>query len=287
MILKIPYSVDDFIVKTRVKKDIEMVGNISFSTSLRLDGKLTGDIISSEGLLIISETGVVDGNISAGTIMIAGKVYGNISATRKVELFSGSEVIGNIKAPKFRMEDDVKFEGECDIFYEEVEKEVQMHKPTSIFIILLLILVPFTVSLAQKEKQTYRKTNKIVVKGPNVKIEKDYTLFQSSATQRPIANQGSNYIEADTIKYFSSKNYTISEGNVIFKNLEKNIEIASGYSEFYGNSGDVIFTKSPRMYLSNNNMYVGGERVYLNVNEDKVNVETNTFITNEKCKIIC
>lgn len=125
MILKIPYSIDDFIVKTRIKKDIEMLGNISFSTSLRLDGKLTGNVSSSEGLLIVSETAVVNGDISAGTVMIAGKVYGNVSATRKVELFGGSEVVGNIKAPKFRMEDDVKFEGECDIFYEEEEKEAQ------------------------------------------------------------------------------------------------------------------------------------------------------------------
>ncbi|MGB9621988.1 MAG: bactofilin family protein [Brevinematia bacterium] len=125
MILKIPYSIDDFIVKTRIKKDIEMVGNIYFLTSLRLDCKLTGNVKSEEGLLIISETSVVKGDISAGTIMIAGKVYGNVSATKKVELFSGSEIIGNIKAPKFRMEDDVKFEGECDIFYEEEEKEAQ------------------------------------------------------------------------------------------------------------------------------------------------------------------
>ncbi|MGC8964125.1 MAG: LptA/OstA family protein [Brevinematia bacterium] len=149
---------------------------------------------------------------------------------------------------------------------------------------ILIVALGFTTTLLAKQKQT--KTNQIIVKGPNVKIEREYTLFQASGNQRPTATQASNYIEADIIKYFSSKNYTISEGNVVFRNLEKKIEINAGYSEFYGNTGDVTFTKSPRMYLSNNNMYIGGEKVYLNVNEDKVNVEKNTFVTNENIKAV-
>ncbi len=125
MILKIPYSIDDFVVKTVMKEDIVSEGEISFSTSLRLDCSFRGNIISDGGFVIISPTSTVIGNITAGTVMVAGKVFGNISASKKVELFSGAEVIGNIKAPKFRMEDNVKFEGECDIFYEDEEREVQ------------------------------------------------------------------------------------------------------------------------------------------------------------------
>lgn len=125
MILKIPYSIDDFVVKTVMKEDIVSEGEIRFSTSLRLDCNFKGNIISDGGFVIISSTSKVVGDITAGTIMVAGKIVGNLTASRKVELFSGAEVIGNIKAPRFRMEDDVKFEGECDIFYDEEEKEVQ------------------------------------------------------------------------------------------------------------------------------------------------------------------
>jgi len=89
---------------------------------LRIDGNLDGNVYSDNGFLIVSHTSTVRGDIKAGVIMIAGKVFGNISASKKVELFSGAEVIGSIKAPVFRMEDNVKFEGECDTFedYEEV-----------------------------------------------------------------------------------------------------------------------------------------------------------------------
>jgi cytoskeletal protein CcmA (bactofilin family) len=122
MVLKIPYSIDDFIVKTWCKKDVYLKGDLHFSTSLRIDGNLDGNIYSDNGFLIVSHTSTVRGDIKAGVIMIAGKVFGNISASKKVELFSGAEVIGSIRAPVFRMEDNVKFEGECDTFedYEEV-----------------------------------------------------------------------------------------------------------------------------------------------------------------------
>ncbi len=124
MMLKIPYSIDDFIVRTLMRSDIYAEGEIVFSTSLRIECNFKGNIISENGFVIIGPNSTVIGNITAGTIMVAGKVIGDLVATKKVELFSKSEVIGNIKAPKFRMEDDVKFEGDCDIFYED-EKEVQ------------------------------------------------------------------------------------------------------------------------------------------------------------------
>jgi cytoskeletal protein CcmA (bactofilin family) len=123
--IKIPYSIDDFIVKTWCKEDIILVGDINFSTSLRIDGNIKGNIYSDNGFLIISHTSKVEGDIKVGTVMIVGKVFGNISASKKVELFSGAEVIGSIRAPIFRMEDGVKFEGECDTF-EEYENDVEV-----------------------------------------------------------------------------------------------------------------------------------------------------------------
>lgn len=126
MIIKIPYSIDDFIVKTRIKNDVLMYGNISFSTSLRLECKLKGDVYSEEGFLIISETCEVYGNLNASTIMISGKVFGNISATKKVEIFKGAVIIGNIRAPRFRMENDVEFEGECEILGENKREDAKV-----------------------------------------------------------------------------------------------------------------------------------------------------------------
>lgn len=161
-----------------------------------------------------------------------------------------------------------------------------MLRKLSILVLVCLGFVLIAVPLYSQKKQSVRTTkevkkDKIVVTGPKVKIEKEFTLFESTQDKRPVATKGSNYIEANVIRFHSAKNYTISEGNVIFRNYERNLEITSGYCEFYGDSGDVVFTKEPRMYLSNENLFAGGEKVFMNVNEDRVNVEENAFITNE------
>lgn len=158
-----------------------------------------------------------------------------------------------------------------------------MRKVICIILSLLVVNLFTNIHLfAQKKQQQKPTREKIVVTGPKVRIQKDFTLFEGTPDRRPVATKGSNYIEADVIKFYSAKNYTISEGNVVFKNYEKNIEITSGYSEFYGDTGDVTFTQSPRMYISNENLYTGGDRVFMNVNEDKVNIEENGFITNQE-----
>lgn len=155
-------------------------------------------------------------------------------------------------------------------------------------IVFLFVISILSISLfvyAQKKTQQRATVQeKIVVKGPKVTIQKDFTLFEKLGDKRPVATKGSNYIEANVIKFFSAKNFTISEGDVVFRNYEKNIDITSGYCEFYGNTGDILFSQSPRMYLSNNNMYAGGDAVFMNVNEDKVIVQTNAFITNENLR---
>lgn len=155
-------------------------------------------------------------------------------------------------------------------------------------IVFLFVISILSISLfvyAQKKTQQRATVQeKIVVKGPKVTIQKDFTLFEKLGDKRPVATKGSNYIEANVIKFFSAKNFTISEGDVVFRNYEKNIDITSGYCEFYGNTGDVLFSQSPRMYLSNNNMYAGGDAVFMNINEDKVIVQTNAFITNENLR---
>lgn len=158
-----------------------------------------------------------------------------------------------------------------------------MRKIVYIFSLLFAMTLLVNIeTLAQKKQQQKPTREKIVVTGPKVKIQKDFTLFERTPDRRPVATKGSNYIEADVIKFYSAKNYTISEGNVVFRNYEKNIEITSGYSEFYGDTGDVIFAQSPRMYISNENLYTGGDRVFMNVNEDKVNIEENGFISNQE-----
>ncbi|MCL2577346.1 MAG: polymer-forming cytoskeletal protein [Defluviitaleaceae bacterium] len=65
------------------------------SESMRIDGTLVGDI-EIEGLLNISETGRVDGNISAGSARIAGRIFGNVQCRNAIHLAATADVTGDV-----------------------------------------------------------------------------------------------------------------------------------------------------------------------------------------------
>jgi len=87
-------------------------GKFSFSGNVMLNGKLHGEIVSND-TLIIGEKGVVNANIRAGFVQISGAVTGNVFATERVELCANSRVYGDVDAPVVIIEDGAIFEGHC------------------------------------------------------------------------------------------------------------------------------------------------------------------------------
>jgi cytoskeletal protein CcmA (bactofilin family) len=87
-------------------------GKFSFSGNVMLNGKLHGEIVSND-TLIVGEKGVVNANIRAGFVQISGEVTGNVLATERVELCANSRVYGDVDAPVVIIEDGAIFEGHC------------------------------------------------------------------------------------------------------------------------------------------------------------------------------
>jgi len=90
--------------------DIE--GTYAFSGTVMLNGKLTGEIVSND-TLIVGEKGVVRANIRAGVVLVSGEVVGNVLATERVELRGKARVFGDIETPVVVVEEGVLFEGHC------------------------------------------------------------------------------------------------------------------------------------------------------------------------------
>ena len=100
--------------KNVLNSDVEIKGNVKFSGELTLEGKLEGEI-SSDGTLQVGETGTVNGNVSAGTVIIRGKVNGNVTARDKIELKSKAEVFGDIRSAKLSIEEGVTYVGKTEV----------------------------------------------------------------------------------------------------------------------------------------------------------------------------
>ncbi|HLM02287.1 MAG TPA: polymer-forming cytoskeletal protein, partial [Pyrinomonadaceae bacterium] len=92
-----------------------LTGETNFQAMLRVDGHLTGRVISDNGTLIIGSGGQVDADIIVSSASIGGTVNGDIIATEKVELGRTARVVGNIQAPRLVIEDGAIFEGSCSM----------------------------------------------------------------------------------------------------------------------------------------------------------------------------
>ena len=84
---------------TLIGKTSEIYGRIVVGESLRIDGKVVGNIESEENSKVtvaVGEDGEVIGDIFAYRVMIAGKVEGNIYATERVEFHQTAHVRGDV-----------------------------------------------------------------------------------------------------------------------------------------------------------------------------------------------
>jgi cytoskeletal protein CcmA (bactofilin family) len=90
----------------------EIEGHCTFSGTVMLDAKLRGEITAKD-TLIIGDHGVVEATIRAATLVVRGKVVGNVTASESVELKSSARVTGDVEAPVIVMEAGAVLDGRC------------------------------------------------------------------------------------------------------------------------------------------------------------------------------
>jgi len=90
----------------------EFDGKLSFEGTVRIDGRFTGTIVTSD-TLVIGEGAQVNAEISCGTLIVHGAIAGNVKATVAVELHPPARVTGNIETAALLVQRGVAFNGQC------------------------------------------------------------------------------------------------------------------------------------------------------------------------------
>ncbi|MCQ2247391.1 MAG: polymer-forming cytoskeletal protein [Treponema sp.] len=104
-------------------QETEFDGVLEFTDSLVITGKFHGTI-NATGDLEIEKSAVCDvDKILADSVIISGQVKGDIEAKNHIELCSGSNVKGDLKAVKLRISDNVEFEGQVSMIDAVPEKD--------------------------------------------------------------------------------------------------------------------------------------------------------------------
>ncbi|OGR96037.1 MAG: hypothetical protein A2V88_13320 [Elusimicrobia bacterium RBG_16_66_12] len=87
-------------------------GTLSVKGSLRVEGTFEGDI-SDAVEIEVGVKGRILGNVAAETVVVAGEIVGNVVAAHALELLSGAKLVGDVRAPKLRIDEGASFDGSC------------------------------------------------------------------------------------------------------------------------------------------------------------------------------
>ena len=89
-------------------------GELRFRDTFRIDGQVTGKV-SSDGELMVGDSGSVDGEIAVAAVFISGSVKGHVRASRRVEISAKGRVVAEIETPALVIEEGAFFEGKCSM----------------------------------------------------------------------------------------------------------------------------------------------------------------------------
>jgi len=94
--------------------DASMQGSLVFKdpVNLKINGRFEGTL-NTKGNLMIGENAVVNADITGDSIVVAGKINGNIHALNELKLISPACVVGDVRTPLLSVAEGAILEGNC------------------------------------------------------------------------------------------------------------------------------------------------------------------------------
>ena len=98
-------------------------GTLRAESNVRVSGHIKGTL-DVQGRAILTQEGVVEGELRATDADVAGSVQGEIHVSERLMLKSTARVDGNIETGRIKVEEGALFAGQCEIG-EQVNEKVQ------------------------------------------------------------------------------------------------------------------------------------------------------------------
>jgi cytoskeletal protein CcmA (bactofilin family) len=114
------FSKDNEQSESFIGSGTEFQGELKVKGTLRVEGQFDGKV--NAPIVILGETGVMKGEVSAKKIVIGGKVEGNLRVQETVEIKATGKVLGDIFTKKISVTEGAKINGKIET--EVVENKV-------------------------------------------------------------------------------------------------------------------------------------------------------------------
>jgi cytoskeletal protein CcmA (bactofilin family) len=106
-------------------EETDFDGVLEFSNRLVITGKFSGKINAPDGDLEISKNAVCEvESLNVNSLIISGNVKGKITAKERVEICSGSTVHSDISTARFRIANNVDYNGQVEMLKEEPDVDL-------------------------------------------------------------------------------------------------------------------------------------------------------------------
>jgi cytoskeletal protein CcmA (bactofilin family) len=86
-------------VDTIIGQQTRIEGDVHFSGGLHIDGRVKGGVIAeadSSSVLTVSEHGSIEGDVRVPTVILNGRVTGDVRSTERIELAAKARVDGDV-----------------------------------------------------------------------------------------------------------------------------------------------------------------------------------------------
>ena len=107
-------------LNTIIGKGSVINGKVSIQNSVRIEGRIIGEV-SSTGTVTIGSKGEVEGDIISVNAIVGGKVKGSLKASEKIILEANSIFVGDMQTAKLTIDEGAMFEGKCCMTEEKEE----------------------------------------------------------------------------------------------------------------------------------------------------------------------
>lgn len=94
--------------------DSDVSGKLNFCGPTRIDGRLRGEVRGTD-MLVIGESGYVNGTIHATNLVVLGRVEGDILGAERVEIGPHGALRGNIETRALVVHDGAHLDGDCRV----------------------------------------------------------------------------------------------------------------------------------------------------------------------------
>ncbi len=99
-------------IRVSLGADAEVSGKLSFATATRIEGKLKGEIRSSD-VLVIGPSAVVQATVRADRLIVLGEVHGEVQSAGRIQICAGGKLFGDIETRGLVIDEGGHFEGRC------------------------------------------------------------------------------------------------------------------------------------------------------------------------------